>query len=331
MFCLNVKQFFYTVAAIFSLNACNYASLESDSLTDEGIKYYETKNLSKAMATLQTAVDRDSNNDRAHYQMALIDMDYRDYKAAVPRLNQAIGVRDMPLYWYTLGLAHKGDGDTLVANGDANGALASYTSCVYAMQQAVKRDTYYAEALLVQGQCHIALEEYKEAVVALEASIRANPMLMIKDGTVSNYDELARLYMKFGFLEEAVVVYVGASFNNPGEPYLEIGLADVLLRLERNEEALAHFKLAYQQLEKKGDSKILELPAMIGVARSNEAIAKNMADKKDFIKAREKYIDAKDWYQRFADSALIDSEKIRRAEALAHIKDIDEILRFELF
>ena len=70
---------------------------------------------------------------------------------------------------------------------------------------------------------------------------------------------------------------------------------------------------------------------MIGVARSNEAIAKNMADKKDFIKAREKYIDAKDWYQRFADSALIDSEKIRRAEALAHIKDIDEILRFELF
>ena len=319
------------IGTLFCSCACNYASLESESLTDEGIKYYETKNLSKAMATFQTAVDRDLNNDRAHYQMALIDMDYRDYKAAVPRLNQAIGVRDMPLYWYTLGLAHKGDGDTLVANGNAEEALASYTSCVYAMQQAVKRDTYYAEALLVQGQCHIALGEYDDAIEALETSIRANPNLIMKDGTVSNYDELGRLYLKFGFFEEAVVVYAGASLNNPGEPYLEIGLAEVLLRLERNEEALTHFKLAYQQLEKKGDSKILELPAMLGAARSTEALAKEQADKKEFIKAREKYIDAKDWYQRFADSALIDSEKLRRAEALAHIKDIDEILRFELF
>lgn len=321
---------FPAILCAFLASACNYASVESASLVEKGIKQYEAKSLNKAMATFQTAIDRDSSNDKAHYYMALIDMNFRDYTAAIQKLDLAVGCApDIPVYPYTLGLAYSEKAEELVANGSLDEAEAAYNSCVKSMKKAIALDPFYAEAQLQQARCHIGVKEYSEAVDAYEASIRSDPMLKTSKGTALHYKELGMLYARFGFFSLAVTVLSNGILNNVTDGSLEITVANVMFEMERYEEAFAHYNAANANLENKGESRIVALPALLGAAMSQYAIAKQMSKSDKQRNALDHFIEAKKWFDLYVQAAVNDEENIRRADAVARIKEIDEILSGE--
>lgn len=313
--------------AAMCLSACNYAAVDSANITEKGIKQYEEQKLNAAMATFQTASERDPNNAKPLYYMALIDIAYHDYQAAIPRLNQATGIRpDAPIYWHTLGRAYALLAEQQTTDGLYDEAVVSYSNCVRAEIKATKVDPFYAEAQLQQARCHVGAEEFQDAVDAYEASIRSNPKFKTPEGVTANYVELGQLYLKFGFIAEAFLVLNNGLLNNIGDAQLEAAEADALFEMKRYDEALGHYKSAIKILEKSGESRLHSLNAMYGAGETCFEMAKIAKSKGHDRTAYDTYNEAKKYYESYVESALSESEKLRRSGALSKIKDIEEIL-----
>ena len=309
------------------MTACNYAAVESQNLVEKAIKQYETKNYKLATATFQNAIDRNPNNDTAYYYMALIDMNYKDFKPAAQKLNQAIGIEpESALYWYTLGMANAGQAEQLT---DVNEADAMYYECVRAMNHAVQIDPHYAEASLQKARCHVGSRKYDDAAAAYEASIRSNPKLKSEQNTTVNFTELGQLYARFGFYNKAMSVLSNGFLINMDDAQLEAALADVLFEMQRYQEALTHYESALKHLDKQGDTKLHAVAAMWGAGLCSLEMAREAMKSNQQRKAFDHYNNAKKSLTDYVDNAHMDSEKIRKADAAAKIKDIEDILKDE--
>lgn len=322
---------FIVIGLVWVLSGCNMAAVESNEQTEKGVKLYEQKAYPKAMQVLQMASERDPNNDLPLYYMALIDMEYfHDFGKAVEELKQATGIlADSALYWHKLGEAYYGLAEQQVFDRLKEEAGASYTACIRSEREAIKIDRYYAEAQLQQARCHVGLEEFSEAAEAYEASIRSNPLLKSQDQVTVHYKELAELYADFGFQGKAVTVLTNGLANNMDDGQLESVLGDVLADMGRYDEALAHYDAAYRLLDEQAESKLYTLSALFGAGQVNYELARQKRANGEFRKAFDYYSEARTWYQRYADRAVTESEKIRRAGALQKIKEINEIMKEE--
>ncbi|MBR4984583.1 MAG: tetratricopeptide repeat protein [Proteobacteria bacterium] len=319
------------VGLVLILCGCNMAAVESNEQTEKGIRLYEQKAYPKALQVLQMASERDPNNDLPLYYMALIDMEYfHDYGKAIQELQQATGIlADSALYWHKLGEAYYGLAEQQMLNRQKEDAGASFTACIRSEHEATKIDKYYAEAQLQEARCHVGLEDFDRAVEAYEASIRSDPTLKSSDNVTVHYKELAELYADFGFQGRAVSVLTNGLAINMNDGQLEVVLGDVLADMERYDEALAHYEAAYRFLDESGESKLYTLSAMFGAAKVNYDLARQMRARGEFRKAFDYYSEARTWFTRYADRAVTEAEKIRRAGALLKIKEINEIMKEE--
>ncbi len=326
-----MRDIFVWIVLMTVLSGCNMAAVESNDLTEKGVRLYEQKTYPKAMQMLQMASERDPSNDLPLYYMALIDMDYfHDYGKAVQELKQATGIlADSALYWLKLGEAYYGLAGQQVFDRQKEDADTSYTDCLRAVREAVKIDKYYAEAYLQQARCHIGLGEFDRAAEAYEESIRSNPLLKSADQVTVHYKELAELYSDFGFQNKAVSVLTNGLANNMDDGQLETVLGDVLADMGRYNEALAHYDAAYRLLDESAESKLYTLSALFGAARVNYELARQMRANGEYRKAFDYFAEARTWFTRYSDRAVTDAEKIRRASALKKIKEINEIMKEE--
>ena len=324
-----MKSFFRSVLILGSLLmfGCNYAAVDSANVAEKGIKLYESGNLNKAMSTLQSAVDRDPNNDIALYWMARIDMDYRDYQAAIPHLNEAAGISpEQPLYWFTLAQAHAQQAEQQFLDNQMDAAVVSYGECVKAADKASKLDPYYAEAQLQAARCHVGAGEYNDAVDSYTQAIMSNPVMKSPQGVTEHYVELGKLYTRFGFHREAESVLEDGLLHNAGDGQMESAMGDVLFDMKNYRGALAHYEMAYKFLDKSG-SMLRALDAMYGAGAASFELALIEKDKAQIREYTEKLEVAKSWFERYAEHATVDTEKLRRAAALAKISEIDDILK----
>lgn len=319
---------FVLIPIILLMSGCNYAAVDSANIADKGIKLYESGNLNKAMSVLQSAVDRDPNNDTAIYWMAMIDMDYHDYKAAIPRLNEAAGIYpEQPLYWYTLAKAHALQAEQQFLANEKDASAVSYGECVKAAEKASKLDPFYAEAQLQAARCHVGAGEYRDAVEAYAQSIQSNPVMKSPQGVTEHYIELGRLYTRFGFHQEAESVLGNGLLHNAGDGQMESAMGDVLFDMKNYMGALAHYETAYKFLESSGESMLRALDAMYGAGCACFELALIEKEKDQIREYVEQLEVAKKWFERYAENANVDTENLRRAGALAKISDIEEILK----
>lgn len=309
---------------------CNSAEMESNRHLKEGIQSYEKKIHDKATQSFQNALNRYSNNHQAYYYMALIDMDYHDYTAAIRRLNDAIGYESgWPHYYYQLALAHYGEAQQQQLTSETGHDFANYMECVRVLDKATNIDPYYAEAHLQKARCYIGLNDYLAAVSAYEKSIQSNPFLRNEDGMTIHYKELGELYMSFGFYKEATKVLTNGILNNPDDGQLETAFAYIYMAMKDYQSALAHFEGAYKLLEKTTDSKLHTLSAMFGVGIANYELAKVDHAEGKLRESFDHYAAAQKWLTQYANLAVIQEEELRRAGALAKLMEIQEILKEE--
>ncbi len=321
-----MKNIFCLVLAALVMSGCNYAAVDSANVAERGIKLYESGNLNKAMSVLQSAVDRDPNNDIALYWMARIDMDYHDYQAAIPRLNEATGIYPgQPLYWFTLAQAHAQQAEQQFLDNQKDASVVSYGECVKAAEKASKLDPFYAEAQLQAARCHVGAEEYNDAVDSYAQAIESNPTMKSPQGVTEHYVELGKLYTRFGFYREAESVLDDGLLHNAGDGQMESAMGDVLFDMKNYTGALAHYEMAYKFLDNSG-SMLRALDAMYGAGAASFELALVQKEKAQIREYSEKLEVAKKWFERYAEHATVDSEKLRRATALAKISEIDNIL-----
>ena len=322
-----MKSFIFRLFGLVALCClgCNYAALESDKMLQKGLKLYEENKIDLALVSFKNAVDRDPTNDVALYYMALIDMHYGDYQPAIQTLENALGAAPSALYWYTLGLAQKGNAEKYFEAGQYDEADLSYTKCVRSMDQAIGMDKWYTEAHLEMARCRIGTKDYKRAAQAYQNAIVSNPNYKSEEGVTIHYKELGELYARFGLYKPAKQVLFNGLKNNLADGQLETAYADICAGMEEYSEALAHYEGAYQSLTRGGASKIPALSAMYGAGDVNFELARKDA-RKNPDKAREYYVQSRKWLEMYSDAALSDDERLRRSDALAKMKTIDRIL-----
>ena len=311
----------------FGMIACSSAKVESARIVQDGVKFYEAKQLDKALATFKNAVARDPNNDKAYEWMAQIELDYRNYNAAVQYLELAAGIYDDPKYWCKMGNAHMEYGrDQLRARNTSEASLA-FGKCTSEMKRALEHDQYYADAHLGLARCYLGMNRYDDAANAYEKAIRANPTLRT-NGVAAQYQELGALYQKFGFFREAQTVLDNGLMNNPDDGQLETTLADVLYDTEQYDLAIAHYTTAIQTLSRLGQSQATQLTAYYGAGRASAALAQSLELSERHEEVPGIYNQAIKYYEQFIALAVSDEDSIRKADAVERIREINSKLEW---
>ena len=319
---------------------CNLASVESGHILEKGIQQYDSHQYEQALATFQDAVNRDPNNDQAMYYMGLIDLYYRDYDQARQKFEQAIGLNNMPVYWFNLGMSQQGMAKSQFDAGQFEESEATYLKCVYSMSQAVEIDPWYDEAWLEMAHCHLGAREYNDAAEAFRKSIEANPVYEDADGVTVNYKELGELYAKFGFYKEANKVLTNGLMNNPGDGQMETSLADVLFAQNSLDEAAAHYKGAQKTLILRDPSKQKALNALFGAGCVYYEMARQkileygdfnslLQNENDTTQVLDNLNESRKWFELYSDAAITDAEKVRRSDALHKMKSIDRYIAYK--
>ena len=328
------------MAACITCFGCNLASVESGHILEKGIQQYNSHQYDQALATFQDAVTRDPNNDQAVYYMGLIDLYYHDYDQARQKFEQAIGLNNMPVYWFHLGMSQQGLAKSQFDAGQFEASEATYLKCVYSMSQAVETDKWYDEAWLEMAHCHLGAREYADAAEAFKNSIESNPVYKNADGVTANYKELGELYAKFGFYNEATKVLTNGLMNNPGDGQMETSLADVLFADNSLDEAAAHYKGAQKTLTLIDPSKQKALNALFGAGcvyyeMARQTIIKYedfnslLQNENDTATVMDNLNESRKWFGLYSDAAISDTEKIRRSDALHKMKSIDRYIEYK--
>ncbi|MGN1071867.1 MAG: tetratricopeptide repeat protein [Bradymonadia bacterium] len=306
---------------------CNYAEVESNTLVEKGMKLYASKSIDKAMAEFQKAAQVFPNNARALYGMALVDMDYHDYKQAMIHLQGAAGLDPQdPVYPFTLGMAHRGQADKLYESNDIDGSIGEYAACAHSMEQAAKLDPYDPAVHLEMARCDVRAERYGDAVDAYQDAIKADPFFRSSFGTTEHYKELGELYAHFGFYDQALRILRNGILNNTGDSVLEMTLADILMEQGEYLEAAAHYEQASKTVDLREESKLRALPAYLGAGKAFYALARHSQREGQHKLARDQYIAARDWLMQYIESAITEELKLHRATAVQHVKEIEDLL-----
>lgn len=313
---------------VFGASGCQVGVVESQQLTAKAIKSYENDKFDTATGLLHQAIDRDPNNADALYWLSRIDMKYGDYKAAQLNLQSALGIDpDNSIYSAALIEAHKRHGEALAREELFDDAMAAFGACVSVADEHVSRDRYDAQAHLNRARCLARARNYRSAAEAYETSIRANPFLKDDAGTTAHYKELAELYGRFGFYDDAIRVLNNGILNNIDDGMLEITLAGVLRSKGEYAESLAHYERAEQYLMDNDGTAQRAVAAMYGAGMASYGLARQEELAEHLRNSGDLFIKSKDWFKKYLDYSHPEEDRLRKASAAQRIRIIERKLQ----
>ena len=325
---------FLAFLAAIAMSGCDMDRIESNELTVQGMKYYNSGNVLQAMNAFRSAVTKDPNNDQALYRLAQLEMVQHSYDEAKTHLGLCISLRpDVAQYYYQLGSTQYDQALSLPDSPESQIAKERlYGNCIDAFKKAIELDPAFSEAHLRLGRCYLADARFEDAVRAFEQSIIENPNLKTtgRFGTAIAFKELGILYANFGFYDKAIAVFMQGIRQNPGDFELETEFANVYQDMGRYKEASAHFEGAYDILKKLGGESERSLPAIFGAGSAHYALAKAAQKDGKVRESLDEYALAQQWFKRFNAHAVSDDVRAQRQAANAYISEIDGILKNDL-
>jgi len=328
---LNGMRIFLQLVLALSLAGCDYAKVESNNLTSQGMKYYNQGNMIQAMNAFRSAITKDPNNDQPLYRLAQLEITQHNYDEAKAHLESCISLRpDVAQYYYMLGTAQYEEAVSLPDTEEAQTPKERLLmKCISSFKQAIKLDPAYAEAHLRLGRCYLANDQFEEAVIAFEDSIKENPTLKSseKNGSAVAFKELGMLYANYGFYDKATTVFSQGIMHNLGDFQLEIEFANVLQDMGQYEEAVGHYETAYNFIVSQKIDVQQALPAMFGAGMTHYQFARQAAKQTKTRESNDEYDKAQTWFKRFVANASTDELRAQKMAANAYITEIDKILK----
>ena len=328
-----MKHWIYAVLALCVLCcACSdYDNVEADALFKHGVKLYEAKNLNKAAEELTKSLARNPNNDKALYYLARIDMSFRDYQPALQKLEEASGIRpEDSLYPYTAAMAHKEHAEYLRnEKKQLDLAFNEDAACILYMKKAIELDPFYAEAWLNKARCHVNLGEYDDAAESYGKAIQADPFLHNAQGVTEHYKELGELYAKFRFYDQAARILHNGHANNPKDVALVITEADVLRKMNSNDEAMALYEFAIKVAQDEKAANAVSLQAFYGAGLLLYDMARRAESTNQIRQANDFYAASRKWFSDFASAVTSEMDNFRRTQASLKVREINAILSNE--
>ncbi len=122
---------------------------ESDELVRQGKKYYQQRNIEKAMQKLNEAIELNAQNDQAYFWRALAKEKQNDLAGANEDYQKAIEINPRPVYYNNWGM-------NLAVDGFYREAIEIY-------DKALEQNDEYAQAILNKGVAMHYIGEWDKA------------------------------------------------------------------------------------------------------------------------------------------------------------------------
>jgi len=179
--------------------------------------------LEGAETSLKKAVDLGASPPMAHNALGLCLLQKGDTKAAHEHLDEAIKRQHkFPEAHLTLGVV-------LFKEGDKAGALKEF-------DEAIKEKGLYPEAHNAEGDILSADSQWQKAVEEYKKAVKEEPKY------AQAYASMGNAYMQLGDLPAAREAYAKAKEINPNDKNIVYGLALMLEKSGRTDEALSEFQ-----------------------------------------------------------------------------------------
>lgn len=230
---LRIPLILLTTLTSFSLFGCYPERVESIRLMNEGIKHYNSGELSTAVRKLELSSERDPTNHRSLFYQGLIlndrgrqEEESRYFEQATHALEKSIKIApDDSETHYQLGVA-------LDALDRDDAALLAYA--------AANRVAPHGEAYYRSGLIHQEAERFNQAQESYRNAITTKPSLGLA------YSALALLYRHFKEMSSAITVLKNALENDP-EPLVHYrDLGQIYAQLKQFTKAIELYRQAEQ-------------------------------------------------------------------------------------
>lgn len=233
-FCVGVFTFVFLIGG-----NCSRSRVESINLMNEGVVLAAQKQYPEAAEKLRDAIEIDSTNDQAYWNLAIVHMEMQNFEAARDDLQGAI-TQNPEVAGY-----HEKLGSVLMeiaARAQEAGTPADWQSAQEALQRAIELDPELFKAHYKLGQVYERLDNQQEALREYTAAIQAGPRL------IEAYRSLGRLYADLGYLDRSVqVLQAGLEVVIQGtedEAHLHHLLGTVLQQQNNYDGAVREFQAA---------------------------------------------------------------------------------------
>ena len=263
---------------------CGSADMnESITQANEGVQLYQNGQLNKAEGLLEQATSLAPENHNAWYNLGLVRTELKKWDGAVEAFTEAVKLRgENSKYQYYLGRAH-------LRMEPPNYSLAQEH-----FEKATELDPKNYKSLYFLGKTYASQGKVKEAAEAWTKSAS------ISSGNFANpFDDLSQLYIRWGFLDQAVAVLQAGLKRIEGVQeksalYFHLGLAyqgkgqlkeavdaysKALSAHAGNKNARLQRGLAYADLKEK-DNAIADLEAFINGGGNGEDYYKSAANQR---------------------------------------------------
>lgn len=224
-----------------TVTACKLQSrsrVQSINRMNEGIEFFEKKNMSAAEKALKEAIEIDPTHAQAHFvlgqiyrkQGKLVDAQ-KEFEAAI----QHMGEEPNADYAYQLGsvLLEQARGATTQAEREAK-----YQEALAAFQKALEINPKHYRALYKIGFIHEKLDQPRKADEAYRKVIELRPDFS------PAFVDLGNMYIDYGFANVAMAVLDAGAKVNPKDARMWNGLGRAYLSLNKPKEAVEAFEKA---------------------------------------------------------------------------------------
>ena len=207
-------------------SGCDKGRIDSISMVNQGIEAFNNKKFSLAKGYFQKAVELHDANDKAHYHLGLVAETEKDKKAAAAHFKKAheLNSENIGAAYHLAHLWIEG-GEGLGKAGDM-------------LKQILKQDPRHYKASFELGRALEKQGDYAEADKAYRGAITIYSLY------ARPFHRLAKLYMRFGHLQEAIAVLEEGNRLNPGSLPICTTLGIALKEAGRFDEAKEAFNNA---------------------------------------------------------------------------------------
>lgn len=273
------------VGAMFLVGCGSKGMNDSIRQANEGIRMYRSGQLNSAEGLLDQATKLADDNDNAWYNLGLVRTELKKWDAAVEAFQGAVKMRgENGKYQYHLGRAY-------LRTEPPNNQLAQQH-----FEKATELNPKNFKALFFLGKVYAARGKVKEAAEVWTRSASIAPSNFSR-----SFDELAQLYIRWDFLDEAVAVlntgvervtgakekaalyfHMGLAQQKQGKPEAAIdSYSKALSAHAGNKNARLQRGMVYAKLKEK-EKAIADLEAFVNGGGNGDAYYKAAANQRLF-------------------------------------------------
>jgi superkiller protein 3 len=238
-----------------SLTAASGPRTPAESGWDEGVKSYNAKDYTKALASFQEALRLNPAYAEASHHIGMSRYQLKQYAEAIVAFENAIKLKYLNPHY-----SHEWIGDTYDQLKQPDKAIAAF-------REAVRLKPDYAQAFQKIGSCHYALKQYTEALTAYQAALKLKPDSAVYHASAGDsysalkqygkaillYGESVRIDPKYDYAwnimgvshytlkqyPAAVTAFEAAVKLKPDNALYQMNLGDAYFNMGRKADALA--------------------------------------------------------------------------------------------